>query len=111
MNKHKLEEMVEQTIRSMDDAQRAEPAPFLLTRINVRMRRETSSPWERISLFLSRPSIAIVAVAFLIIINLLIYTYSNSSAEMNSIQNLQASSDEYSLNNSLALFDFENLQP
>jgi hypothetical protein len=111
MNKTKLEEMVEKTLNSMDGAERAAPAPFLLTRINARMNREQLSGWERISSFLSRPGIAIGAVAFLIIINLLIYTNSNSNKDFNSIQNMQASSDDYSISNPSAIFDFENIQP
>lgn len=110
MNKTKLANLVEETLDSMNGAQRAEPAPYLLTRINAKMNRETASAWERISLFLSRPDIAIAAVAFLIILNLLIYSFNNSSIDIN-LQNLQGTADEYSMNNSSSLFDLENIQP
>ena len=111
MNKNELEEMVEKTLNSMEGAQRASPAPFLLTRINARMNREQLSGWERISSFLSRPGIAIAAIAFLIIINLLIYTNTNSFNNLNNMQNMQASTDDYSINNPSAIFDLENIQP
>ncbi|HSN61332.1 MAG TPA: hypothetical protein VLR49_10380 [Ferruginibacter sp.] len=110
MNKTKLATLVEETLESMNGAQRAEPAPYLLTRINAKLNREEPSAWERISLFLSRPGIAIAAVAFLIILNLLIYSFTNSSIDIN-LQNLQGTADEYSMNNSSSLFDLENIQP
>lgn len=110
MNKTKLATLVEETLDSMNGAQKAEPAPYLLTRINAKMNQEVPSAWERISLFLSRPGIAIAAVAFLIILNLLIYSFNNSSIDIN-LQNLQGTADEYSMNNSSSLFDLENIQP
>lgn len=111
MDKNKLEEMVEKTLNSMEGAERASPAPFLLTRINARINREQLPAWERISSFLSRPGIAMAAIAFLIIINLLIYTNTNSFNDVNNMQNMQASSDDYSINNPSAIFDLENIQP
>ena len=111
MNKNKLAEMVEQTLNSMDGAERAEPAPFLLTRINAKMNRDLPSAWERFGIFLSRPVITLATVAFLILFNLIIYTYSSNSSDLNSSQNLQVTADEYSMNNSSALFDLENIQP
>lgn len=111
MNKTKLAQMVNETMNSLDAVERAAPAPFLLTRINARLNRPQVSVWERISLFIARPGIALAAVAFVIIINLLIYNYSNSAVDLNNIQNMQAYSDEYSINNSPALFDLENIQP
>ncbi len=110
MNKTKLATLVEETLDSMNGAQRAEPAPYLLTRINAKMNREIPSAWERISLYLSRPGIAIVAVAFLIILNLVIYSFNNTITDIN-LQNLQGAADEYSMNNSSSLFDLENIQP
>ena len=111
MNKNKLDQLVEETINCMDGAERATPAPYLLTRINARMGREQVSVWERISVFLSRPGIALAAVSLLIIINLFIYTSGSSTNDNNSIQNLQASSEEYSVYNSTTLYDLENVQP
>ena len=103
--------MVHETMNSLDEVERAAPAPFLLTRINARMNLQQVSVWERISLFITRPGIAMAAIALVIIINLLIYSFSNSTADFNNIQNMQAYSDEYSINNSPALFDLENIQP
>ena len=66
MKNNKRAEMVEQTLNSMDGAERATPAPFLLTRINAKMNREQPSAWERFGIFLSRPIIALTTIAFLI---------------------------------------------
>ncbi|MBC7867502.1 MAG: hypothetical protein H7X88_08200 [Gloeobacteraceae cyanobacterium ES-bin-316] len=111
MNKDKLAQLVEETMNSMDAAERATPAPYLLTRLHARLRREEPSSWERIGFFLGRPGVAVAAVIFLIVTNVFIYSYSNPGSDINGLQNMQASADEYSVNNSSALFDIENIQP
>lgn len=113
MKKHDLDKIVEATMNSMDNIERATPAPFLLTRINAKMQgRQSYSPWEKFSAILTRPAIAFSLFVFLLLINVWIIstTVSTNNSAMN-IQNLQASADEFSLNSPSSLFDFENPQP
>jgi len=110
MNTKKIARLVNETIDSMDGAERAEPAPYLLTRINAKMGMQQPSAWERVGAFLSRPGVAFGLAIFLVIINLVIHGYGdtfNSAA----IQGSQVSADEYSMNGSSAIFDLENIQP
>jgi hypothetical protein len=108
MNKTKLASLIDETIDSMNGAERAEPAPYLLTRLNARMNRQSPTAWERISWFLARPGIAFATFACILIVNILIYNYDNGSADTG--VNTQASAEDYSMNNSTALFDLENIQ-
>ena len=113
MKKDNLDKIVEATMNSMDGAERATPAPFLLTRINAKMQgRQSSSAWERFSAILTRPAIVFSLFVFLLLINVWIIstTLSTGNNDMNT-QNLQASADEFSLNSPTSLFDFENSQP
>jgi hypothetical protein len=115
MEKNKLSSLIEATINSMDGASTATPAPFLQTRINERLRAKTAeghSMWEKLSMFLSRPGIAIATLAFIILLNILLYNFSDSHSTLNNtLQNLQASADDNPMNNAAALFDIENFQP
>ena len=115
MDKNKLEQLIEATINSVDGAERATPAPFLLTRINARMlaaKEESNSIWERASSFLSRPGFALATLAFIIVLNILLYSFKDGSGNFNNaLQNLQASADENPMGNASALFDLENFQP
>ena len=48
MNKNEnINKLIEEALNSVDDVKRAAPKPFLLTRINARMRKETESAWEK----------------------------------------------------------------
>jgi hypothetical protein len=110
MNKTKLAQLVEETINSMNGAQRAEPAPYLLTRINARMNSQPVTGWERMGLFLARPGIALATLAFTVILNIVIYNYSGTSKD-STITGAGISTEDYSMNNPSALFDLENIQP
>ena len=45
MNPEKLNYLIEETLSSMDAAERATPAPYLLTRINARMQQDAPGFW------------------------------------------------------------------
>ncbi|MEX0635863.1 MAG: hypothetical protein WD135_03775 [Ferruginibacter sp.] len=115
MDKNKLSSLIESTINSMDGVAKATPAPFLQTRINAKLKaihEEGNSMWEKLSAFLSRPSIALAMFAFIILLNIVLYNFSESNGSLNnSLQNSQASADENLMINSFALFDIENFQP
>lgn len=113
MKKNDLDKMLEATLNSMEAAERATPAPYLLTRINARMQNgRNSSAWQKISAVLARPAIAFSFFVFILMMNVWIISSSvgNNNAS-SSMQNLQPSDDEYSMNASTSLFDFENTQP
>lgn len=115
MNNEKLNRLIEDTMQSMDGAGRAEPAPFLLTRINARLKAQRPSVWERISMLVSSPRIVFPAVGFVVMVNLFMYSYelgflqASPGAETNT--NMQASADVLTPNISTAFFDLENIQP
>lgn len=113
MNKNDLDKIVEATLNSMDAAERATPAPYLLTRINAKMQtRQSSSAWEKISAVLTRPAFAFSLFGIILMMNVWIISSSIGNNNSNSsLVNLQGSADEYSMNSSSSLFDFENTQP
>ena len=109
MDQKKLDKLIDETMDCMAGAERATPAPFLLTRLQAGLQREEVSYWERISVFLCRPSVAVVAVLLVLMVNIFIYTYNNTSP--GTFQTLSTGVDEYSMINPAVLFDIENTQP
>ncbi len=110
MNTKKIDELVNETLNSMDGAQRAEPAPYLLTRINAKRGMQPLSTWEKVGAFLGRPGVAFCLVIFLVVVNLVIHGYGDTF-NSSTLQGAQVSADEYSMSGSSAIFDLENIQP
>ena len=112
MKKENLDKLVQDTLSSLDGATRAEPAPFLLTRINARIAnaQESSSVWERAGWMLTRPKVAFSVLVAIVIMNFLIITSASDSGSATS-STTQVNTDEYSLNTASSLYDFENAQP
>lgn len=107
MDKNKLDKLVEETINSMDAAERAMPAPFLLTRVRAGLAKETlSTPWEKVSAFLAKPLVAFPALAVVLVLNFLIIRSSVSGdPSLPSSDYTRVSTDDYSLGNATSLFD------
>ena len=113
MDKNKLDKLVEETINSMDTAGRVLPAPYLLTRINARMKNEATatSAWERISALLAKPMVAFPSLIIVLLLNFWIIRSSLSgNSSFQGADYSKVSNDDYSLSNATSLFDFENGQ-
>ena len=111
MNKDEhINKLVDEALNSLDGAERATPKPYLLTRLNARMRNEPESSWDNVLKFISRPAIALSGLCLVITINALVVT-SNYSGQITIVTEEQyASADEY--NTSVAVLnDIENIEP
>lgn len=112
MNKKEhINKLVEEALESVDSVSRAEVKPFLLTRINARMNRETESVWEKAGWFIGKPAVAFSGLCMIILINLVVLLF-NNSADMgtNSDFTTQSSTDEFSYSVA-TIYDTENTQP
>lgn len=112
MDKNKLDKLVEETINSMDAAERAMPAPFLLTRIRTGLAKETlSTPWEKVSAFLAKPLVAFPALVLVLVLNFwIIRSAVSTDNTLPPADYSKVSTDDYSLGNATSLFDIENGQ-
>ena len=111
--KNDIEKRVEKTLNSLDGIQRAEPQPWLFSRMKGRlMRREEKIVWEMIGSFLSKPAIAIAGLCLILMLNgLLLFNQEKSSAAILTSQNEQPFDSE-SLIASSSSFDYETfVQP
>lgn len=108
--KLEIEKEIEAALHSLDDLAPAEPAPFFYTRLSARMLREQKSVWGRLSRTITRPAIAGVSVALILVINVFaIFHHIPYSADPVPDQAELAVADEY--NRTTSLYDIDNVQP
>lgn len=108
--REKLNKKINDALGSIDDIQRAAAPDFFYTRLEGRMLGQKNF-WEKISSFITRPSIAFACIAIIVLMNSWII-FSNINNEKNDTQqNTElATVDEYSMVSS-SLYEFENSNP
>ena len=98
MNKQdNINKLIEEAMSSVDDAQRAEPRPFQLTRKHARMNKGTESAWEKASWFISRPAVAFTGLCVIVLLNVMVVMF-NKTSESTTVaeQTVQTQADEFS---------------
>ena len=100
---------IEGILSSLDKIRRAEPQPYLYTRLRARLEAGRVTVWDRVTTIISRPVIAVGGVFLVLIINIFaIYSHNNLSG--NNDQPDVASTEDYSVVSS-SFYDSENIKP
>ena len=109
--KEQINKLVEEALNSVDNINRTEAKPYLLTRINARMARSTESAWEKAGWFIGRPAVAFTGLCLVLLINVMVIVINNSS-DTNTVaeQTVQTQTDEFSYTVA-TIYDNENTQP
>lgn len=112
MNKNEqINKLMEEALGSVDDVQRATPKPYLLTRINARMSRETESSWEKAGRFITRPAVAFTGLCMVLLVNVIVIVFNKSStSSITTEQVTQNTTDEFSYTVA-TIYDTDNTQP
>ena len=106
-----IQQKLEDAFQSLDGMQRAEPAPYLLTRINAALaNRQPETSWSRIAAFISRPVVAFALMLVLVLVNGLIISGSNSTEAENNMATADNNVYEYAASVT-SNYDLENVQP
>lgn len=101
---------IEEAMHSIDDMDKASPAPYFFTRLEARMQRQKNN-WEKIFSFATRPAIAITCICLVMIINaVVIFSSANKKNVVAQQNNELATVDEYT-EVTTTLYDFENIKP
>jgi hypothetical protein len=105
-----IEKRVEETLNSLDGIRRAEPQPWLFSRVKGRLMQEEKTAWGMVGSFLARPVIAIAGLCFILLLNgfLLFNQDKESPSTIFTSQNEQPLDSE-SLVASSSSFDYETL--
>lgn len=113
MNNEQLNKLVDETLKSLDGMRRANPKPYLFTRLTAKMQHKESSNWDNALRFLSRPAVAIASVLLVIAVNAMVFTMhqKNGNTTTTTTDDPQyAAIDGY--NGSLSILrDIENIEP
>lgn len=106
-DKH-IQQLAEEALNSIDNIQRAQPRPYLLTRIHARM-DNAASAWEQAGRFLTRPVVAF-ALCSLILANCVWMFVSQPGGSKPVAEQVQSGQDEFSYTVA-TIYDTENTEP
>lgn len=109
-NREHIDKMTDNALNSLNDAGRATPKPYLLTRINARLNKEQETLWESAGRFIARPAVVICGLCLIIGINVSVIAFNNSSVSGISAAEQLATPDDFA-NNVATLYDIENNEP
>lgn len=113
MNKRRdIDQEIERTLASLDGVERAQPDDFFFTRLRARMQRmEPADGWERFIGLMTRPAIAITAIALILGLNGTL-AFMNWKPQERTEQAVlqQAFADEYALGIN-TFYDYEKTDP
>jgi hypothetical protein len=96
-DKKRIQEEVEKTLESLNGIQKAAANPYLFTRIKARVESEEISFWNRALTLISRPSVAVPAIVFTILINTAIFFEFRSEKVQPPQDEEQVFANEYNL--------------
>ena len=68
-NHNDIQKLVDDTLDSLNGIQRAEPIPFLFTRVMALVNNKQNSVWEKLAYVFSKPAVAFATVILFIAIN------------------------------------------
>ena len=106
-----VEKVIEETLKCLDGIGRAEPKPFLITRINARLNKHKTSVWEMATQFFVRPSVVIAGLGILIGINALVVGVNKLQTPATAVADqLASTSDEFSTTTA-TLYEIDNIEP
>mgnify|MGYP000864621173 CR=1 FL=1 len=114
MNNEQLNKWIDETLNSLDGMQRANPKPYLFTRLTAKMQHKESRSWDNALRFLSRPAVAIASVLLVVAVNTMVFTMhqktGNTPATITNDDPQYAAIDGY--NGSVSILrDIENIEP
>jgi len=113
-NKDHIEKITEQTLNSLDQLQRAAPAPYLMTRIQTRLQNNRNivpSLWDKAVTFITRPAVALAGLVCIILLNILIITSNTNSDNVMSSSETEIDGQAFSITTRTAMYDIENIEP
>lgn len=97
-NTDRTERKVEQTLKVLDDMQRAEPKLFFYTRLQARMQRQTEVLPEWNPKWSMRPALIWSGLIIIILLNIgMAISYSKKERYSQSEQNASSFAEEYGL--------------
>ena len=93
-NNSDIQKLVDETLNSLNGIQKAEPTPFLFTRVMARLNKEENSLWEKLAYIFSKPAVTFATVILFIAINsVVLYRVAGNSTSAPQEQAVMADND------------------
>ncbi|MEJ7737771.1 MAG: hypothetical protein WKF97_10120 [Chitinophagaceae bacterium] len=109
-SKKDIEREVEKTLNSLEGMRPATPGPFFFTRLQSHLHKAELNIWERISVFIARPTIAMAVVLAVVLMNTVVFFKHDETAPSIAEQQTEQQYEDFSLADN-AFYDYENLEP
>lgn len=109
-----MNDKIDDILKSIDGIEKATAKPFLLTRVNARIKIANGLPeniWYKIAFYLKKPTVAFAAIVLLILINISVIKSINQRSDLeNMAKNKNSQKYDFAINVSV-LYDIENQEP
>jgi hypothetical protein len=105
-----IESEVEQALKSIDALKPANPGPFFFTRVQARLNRTERNVWDKLSVLLSKPAVAIAGICFIILINTVTVLDIKETLPSLAEQSEPIYDEEYNMAVT-SFYDIENTEP
>ena len=109
-----MNDKIDDILKSIDGIEKATAKPFLLTRVNARIKIANALPeniWYKIAFYLKKPAVAFAAIVLLILINISVIKSINQRSDLeNMAKNKNSQKYDFAINVSV-LYDIENQEP
>ncbi len=111
MKQSPMDKKIETALQSLEGVQRAKPRPFLMTRINARMQKESLSAWDRAGELLAQPRWILTGLCLVLAINAGLVLF-NSKSNDAAVATMEQTNTEEDYSSAVAtLYDIENNEP
>lgn len=77
-----IKNKVEAALNSLDGIQSASPGPFFYTRVQAKFHTEDKNVWNRVSILVARPAIAVTVVCLILLMNILVLVQQKTSSPL-----------------------------
>ncbi len=110
-----IHQKIDDAFGSIEGIGKAEPAPFLLTRIHAALAGDAgqeANVWSSIASFLKRPAVAFTILIVLLFVNIIVLGANGFLSERKGIASATAAGGKYDIAvNVASMYDTENQEP
>jgi len=103
-NKNDIQKLVNETLNSLEGLQKAEPRPFLFTRVMARIKRDEDTLWEKLAALIAKPAIAFATVILFLAINAFVLFQASGNNSSNTQETSLVAGNDFGLSVS-SLYD------
>ena len=103
-----IQRRIDEAMDSILNIGQATPQPFFYTRLMARIEHRESNGWDKISVLITRPAVALITLSTVLMLNIYV-AFNGTSLPLNNAEMSEvATADDLGTN---TFYDIENVQP